>query len=136
MKWSFSKFGCIKKVLRVQEARVNPTHVIGPGPYYPIQKELEVAEMRWTILNFLNHHLKILLHPFIFQPLLLFFSSIPDSSFSHSQNSLEPQNPFTHSSLHCLQQVCFSSPHVSFCPLPFFLFPFPLYIVSVIHKLQ
>lgn len=110
----------------------NPTHRIGPGPYYPIQKELEVAERSWTILNFLNHHLKILLQPLIFLLLLLFFSSIPDSSFCHSQHSLEPPNPFTHSSLHCLQQVCFSSPLVFSSPL----FIYICVCVCVIHKLQ
>ncbi|RDX79216.1 OTU domain-containing protein, partial [Mucuna pruriens] len=39
------------------------------------------------------YYLKILLRPFIFQ-LLLFFSSIPDCTFSHQQYPLEPQTHF------------------------------------------
>lgn len=112
---------------------LNPTCRIGLGPYYPIQKELDIAEKSSTEFSetsFENlaspiHIPTIIIILFFNSRLKLFTSTIP----------FRAPNPFSHSSFSPPSTGLFLSSLGFFSPLPFTPHS-PFYIVFVIGNLN
>ncbi|KAK7392835.1 hypothetical protein VNO78_21284 [Psophocarpus tetragonolobus] len=81
-----------------------PTRKIGPGPYYPIQKERCFREEKNnTVLC--ESSFENLASPIHLPTIIIILSFTSRLCFSHQEYSFSVANPFTHSSFYHLQQV-------------------------------